>query len=295
LLSGGLPAEPFRRVSRFHVPDLGVGVGFRRPHYAEVLEATAPPGAVRWFEVVSENFMVDGGNPLYVLDRLASKFPVIPHGVALSLGSDGDPEHLDRLMGLLRRLDPPWFSDHLCFTGVPGHRVHDLLPVPYTPAMRDHLVGRIQAVQDCAGVPFAIENVSSYLTYRESVMPEWAFLAEVAERADCAILLDVNNVYVSAMNHGFDPMAYLDAIPADRVVQIHLAGHSVKEKYRLDTHDGPVDDAVWALYAAAIQRIGPVSTLIEWDDNIPEFARLEQEAAAASRVRDRAGVAAHGA
>ena len=239
--------------------------------------------------------MVDGGNPLYVLDRLLERFPVIPHGVALSLGSDSDPEHLDRLLGLLRRVNPPWFSDHLCFTGVPGHRVHDLLPVPYTPDMRDHLVSRIQAIQDRAGIPFAIENVSSYASYRASVMPEWAFLAEVAERADCAILLDVNNVYVSSVNHGFDPMDYLDAVPPDRVVQIHLAGHSVKTNYYLDTHDGPVPDPVWALYAAAIRRVGPVSTLIEWDDRIPAFSRLEEEAASARRVRDRAEVAAYGA
>ncbi len=269
-------------VSRFHVPDLGIGVGFRRPHFAEVVEGRP---AMDWFEVIAENFMVDGGSPLYFLDRLRAQYPVVPHGVGLSLGGAHDADHLARLKRLADRLDAPWVSDHLCFTGTADVRVHDLLPLPYTRAMADHVVERVKRVQDTLGRPFAIENASSYLTYKASVMPEWEFLADVVERADCGVLLDVNNVYVSAMNHGFDAHTYLDAVPADRVVQIHLAGHSVKAKYRLDTHDGPVCDEVWALYQRVIHRIGSVSTLIEWDDQLPSFARLQEEAALARRLR----------
>ena len=271
--------------SRFQVPDLGIGVGFRRPHFVEIVEARP---AMDWFEVVSENFMVDGGSPLYFLERLRAAYPVVPHGVAMSLGGEHDADHLARLKVLADRVDAPWVSDHLCFTGADGVRVHDLLPLPYTPAMADHVVDRVKRVQDELGRPFAIENASSYLTYNDSEVPEWDFLADVVERADCALLLDVNNVFVSAMNHGFDPNVYVDAMPADRVVQIHLAGHSVKEKYRLDTHDAPVCDEVWALYQRAIRRTGSVSTLIEWDDHLPTFARLQEEAEHARRLRDEA-------
>lgn len=272
-------------VSRFGVPDLGVGVGFRVPHYREVCEQRP---AMDWFEIVSENFMVDGGSPLHWLERVSDAYTVVPHGVSMSLASEGDPQHLRLLRALADRLDAPWASDHLCFTGTSELRTHDLLPVPYTPAVRDHLVDRIRAVQDALGRPFAVENVSSYLTYKASVMNEWDFLAEVVDRADCGVLLDVNNIFVSAVNHGFDADTYLDAIPADRVVQIHLAGHSVKAGYRLDTHDAPVCDEVWALYARAIRRIGRVSTLIEWDGEIPAFSRLQQEADRARAVRDAA-------
>jgi uncharacterized protein (UPF0276 family) len=272
-------------VSRFSVPDLGVGVGYRVPHYREVVE-TRPD--MDWFEVISENFMVDGGSPLHWLERVSDAYPVVPHGVSLSLGSEGDPEHLRRLRTLVDRLDAPWVSDHLCFTGTDELRTHDLLPVPYTPAVRDHIVDRIKQTIDVLERPFAVENVSSYLTYKASQVPEWDFLAEVVERADCGILLDVNNIFVSAVNHGFDPDDYLERIPTDRVVQIHLAGHSIKEGYRLDTHDAPVCDAVWDLYGKAIERFGSVSTLIEWDGKIPDFERLVQEAARARAVRDAA-------
>lgn len=271
--------------SRFHVPDLGIGVGFRRPHFAQIVEERP---AMDWFELISENFMVDGGSPLYFLERLREGYPVVPHGVSMSLGGAHDAGHLARLKALADRLDAPWVSDHLCFTGTAEIRVHDLLPLPYTRAMADHVVDRVKRVQDVLGRPFAIENASSYLTYKASCMPEWEFLADVVERADCGLLLDVNNVYVSAMNHGFDAAAYIDAIPADRVVQMHLAGHSVKAKYRLDTHDAPVCDEVWALYQRAIRRTGSVSTLIEWDDHIPTFARLQEEAALARKLRDEA-------
>jgi uncharacterized protein (UPF0276 family) len=273
-------------VSRFGVPDLGIGVGFRLPHYREVTENQP---RMDWFEVISENFMVAGGAPRHHLERLRAAYPVIPHGVAMNLGGPVDRDHLERLAALVAEIQPPWVSDHLCWNGTEAIRAHDLLPVPYTPQLRDHLIDRIQRVQERLGRPFAIENVSSYLTYRASAMDEWDFVAEIADKADCAILLDVNNVYVSAMNHGFDPIRYLDAIPADRVVQIHLAGHTVKDEgYRLDTHDSPVCDAVWDLYAHAIGRTGSVSTLIEWDEHIPTFERLTQEADAARKVRDEA-------
>jgi uncharacterized protein len=271
------------RVSRFDVPDLGVGVGFRIPHYREIGEDRPP---MDWFEVISENFMVEGGQPIHWLDRVREAYPVVPHGVAANLGGERDAEHEDKLVALVANLQAPWFSDHLCWTGTAHVRIHDLLPLPYTPEMRDRVVERIKRLQDRTQRPFAVENVSSYLTYRSSRVPEWDFLAEVAERADCALLLDVNNIYVSACNHGFDPEAYIDAVPADRVVQIHLAGHTLKpEGHRLDTHDREVCAEVWSLYRRAIRRIGPVSTLIEWDEHIPSFARLSEEAALARATR----------
>ncbi len=239
-----------------------------------------------WFEVLSENFMVEGGSPLYHLDHLSAHYPVVPHGVSLSLGGDGEPEHLRRLIALCRRVNAPWVSDHLCFVGAGGVQTHDLLPLPRTRAVRDHVVRRIRDVTDAIGIPFAVENPSTYVAHVDDEMPEWAFLAEIAEAADCAILLDVNNIVVSGVNHGFEPMDYLAGIPAERVVQIHLAGHTtLPSGFRIDTHDHPVPDPVWALYAAAIRRIGPVSTLVEWDDNIPTWERLAEEAATARRIR----------
>lgn len=241
-----------------------------------------------WFEVISENFMVGGGSPLYHLDALRAHYPVVNHGVSLSLGGGRDAEHLDRLVALTRRIDPPWLSDHLCWVGDAHRRSFDLLPVPYTPAMRDRIVDRIREVQDRTGKLFALENTSSYLSYRASVVPEQDFLAEVVTRADCALLLDVNNVFVSSVNHGFDPEQFLDGLPLDRVVQVHLAGHKTLPGYRLDTHDRPVCDEVWALYRRLIGVIGRVSTLIEWDDDIPSFARLQEEAARARATRNAA-------
>lgn len=271
-------------VSRFRVPDLGVGVGFRVPHFSHVIEHRP---AMDWFEIISENFMVDGGSPLAHLDQLRSAYPVVPHGVSMSLGGACNEAHLSRLAVLVERLAAPWVSDHLCFTGSAHVNAHDLLPLPHTAEMRDHVVRRIRETQARVGL-FALENVSSYLAYRASDMTEWQFLAEVAEAADCALLLDVNNVFVSSVNHGFDPVAYIDGLPLDRVVQIHLAGHAIREGYRLDTHDHPVCDEVWQLYAYVISRIGGVSTLIEWDDRIPPWDRLAEEAQAARAVRDRA-------
>ena len=272
-------------MSRFAVPDLGVGVGFRVPHYAQVLEQHPAMG---WFEVIAENFMLDGGPPLDNLTRLQAAYPVVPHGVSMSLGDAVDLDHERRLLSLLARLNPPWFSDHACWTGHAGVNTHDLLPLPYTEDVLNHVSDRIKRAQDRSGRLFAVENVSSYLSYRGSTMPEAEFVAALCERADCALLLDVNNVFVSSVNHGFEPEGYINTLPLDRVVQVHLAGHSIRDGFRLDTHDHPVCAEVWALYAALIRTIGPVSTLIEWDDQLPSFERLQAEAEAARAVRDQA-------
>lgn len=267
--------------ARFDLPYLGVGVGFRVPHYGQVVRERPE---MDWFEVISENFMGDGGSPAWHLERLADAYPVVCHGVSANLGGAEDPDHTRRLARLVQQLDPPWVSDHLCWTRADGVASHDLLPLPYVPEIIEHVADRIKALQDRLGRPFAVENLSSYATFKASQMPEWEFLGRVAERADCAILLDVNNVFVSACNHGFDGQRYLDNVPLERVVQVHLAGHSVTPTHRLDTHDHPVCDEVWALYESLLQRRGPVTTLIEWDANIPSFERLQQEAA---QARDR--------
>jgi uncharacterized protein (UPF0276 family) len=274
-------------VSRFQLPDLGIGVGYRVPHYRLVVEEQP---AMDWFEVLSENFMVEGGSPRHFLEQLAARYPLVPHGVSLSLGAAGSKEHQKKLVQLVQQLKAPWFSDHLCWTGTRHFQIHDLLPVPYHPGLLDRMVDRIAAIQDQTGTVFAVENVSAYMRYKDDLSPlsEWEFLAELAERADCGILLDVNNVFVSSQNLGFDPKTYLNALPHDRIVQIHLAGHSVRSHYRLDTHDAPVCEPVWELYKYAIGRIGPVSTLIEWDGNIPPFARLQEEAEIARTLRQQA-------
>jgi len=269
---------------RHRIPDLGVGVGFRIPHYARVLDERPP---MDWFEVISENFMLAGGRPMENLARLQAAYRVVPHGVSLAIGSAEplDEAYLARLRVLVDRLDPPWVSDHLCWGRAPGLHLHDLLPLPYTREVVAHVAGRVKHVQDVLGRPFALENVSSYMGYRASTMPEWEFVAEVAERADCGLLLDCNNVYVSARNHDFSPEIYIDAIPADRVVQMHLAGHTDKGKYVLDTHSDHVRDEVWELYRRAVRRCGAVATLLEWDDDIPSWDVLAEEAAKARVVR----------
>jgi uncharacterized protein len=240
-----------------------------------------------WFEVISENFMVPGGRPLDNLARLRDGYAVVPHGVSLAVGSVEplDEDYLARLRVLVDRLDPPWVSDHLCWGRAPGLHLHDLLPLPYTREAIEHVVERVKRVQGVLERPFALENVSTYMTYRTSTMPEWDFIAEIAERADCGLLLDCNNVYVSARNHGFDPTLHIDAMPADRVVQMHLAGHTDKGSYLLDTHSDHVRDEVWALYRRAIARCGRVATLIEWDDAIPEWDILAAEALQARDMR----------
>jgi len=265
---------------------LGHGVGLRREHFERVLSA---PTRIDWFEVISENFMADGGRPVDVLDRVRAQYPIVLHGVSLSIGS-ADPlnrPYLDRLAALARRTEPAWVSDHLCWAGFGGHYAHDLLPLPYTEEALRHVVARVDQVQEHLGRPIALENVSSYVTFRQSSMPEWEFLAEIARRSGCGILLDVNNIYVSSRNHGFDPRAYVQGIPKEAVWQFHLAGHSDKGKYLLDTHDHPVPDPVWDLYALAVERFGPVSALVEWDDNIPDFERLEAESLRAREVEAR--------
>ena len=261
----------------FELPYLGHGVGLRNKHFPEVLAGRV---RVDWFEAISENFMVRGGRPLRVLDQARALAPVALHGVSLSLGST-DPlreSYLDELVALAARVQPAWISDHLCWGSVGGHYAHDLLPLPYTEEALAHVVERVERIQERFGRQILIENVSSYLTYVQSAMPEWEFLGEVARRSDCGILLDVNNVYVSAMNHGFDPETYLAGVPADRVGQIHLAGHSDHGTHLLDTHDAPVCAEVWSLYRTVIERMGRVSTLVEWDAHIPELPELLAEA-----------------
>ncbi len=264
-------------------PDLGHGVGLRREHFERVLSG---PTQVDWFEVISENFMVKGGRPLHVLERVRRDYPVALHGVSLSIGSIDplDRDYLDRLGELSARVEPAMVSDHLCWTGVGGHNAHDLLPLPYTGEALDHVVARVEAVQEHLGRRIALENVSTYLSFAGSSLSEWEFLSEVATRADCGILLDVNNVYVSAVNHGFDAKGYLRALPPERVWQIHLAGHIDRGSHLLDTHSRRVCDEVWELYRFAMRSIGAVPTLVEWDEEIPDWNTLEAESLRARAV-----------
>jgi len=264
---------------------LGHGLGLRRQHYEHIL---AHRPRVDWFEILSENYMVPGGRPLAMLDRIRADYPMVMHGVSLSIGSSDplDRDYLDALATLAERVEPAWISDHLCWTGVGGRNAHDLLPLPYTEEALAHVAGRILQVQDHLRRRIAIENVSSYLSFRHSTMSEWDFLAAVADRADCGILLDVNNVFVSSFNHDFDALAYLDAVPRERVWQFHLAGHSDRGDYLLDTHDHPVRPEVWALYAEACLRFGRVSTLLERDDHIPELPELLLELEQARTIQE---------
>jgi uncharacterized protein (UPF0276 family) len=279
--------------SKHAIPDLGVGVGFRTPHVVHVLRERPP---MDWFEVISENYFAAGGIQRANLEALRDGYRVVPHGVSLSIGGADalDADYLRRLRDLVRRTGAPWCSDHLCWTGIGGVDTHDLLPMPMTPATLEHVVERVKRVQGELGVPFALENPSTYLEFRESTIPESEFLAQIAERADCGVLLDVNNVFVSAYNHGFDARAYVDAIPADRVVQFHLAGHSDRGAYLLDTHSDHVKDEVWELYRRALRRCGPTSTLVEWDELIPAWEVLAGEAQRARAVREEVLAAAGG-
>jgi uncharacterized protein (UPF0276 family) len=269
-------------------PGLGFGLGLRTQHYQEILDS-AP--SVDWFEALTENYLVPGGKPLYYLEAVRARYPVVLHGVSLSIGSD-DPlnrGYLARLKALADRIEPAWISDHLCWTGLNGRNLHDLLPLPYTEEAVVHVSDRIQTVQDYLGCRLLIENVSSYLTYTDSCMSEWEFLSAIAGRADCLILLDINNIYVSSFNHDFDPRDYLQGVPAERIQQFHIAGHRNHGDYIVDTHDEPVIDPVWQLYAEACRRFGAVSTLIERDDNIPPLDELLEELDHARRIA--AGVA----
>jgi len=268
-------------------PRLGFGLGLRPPHYQDVVEGEP---RVDWWEVISENFLVAGGNPRRVLRQVRERWPVVLHGVSLSIGSVDpvDDDYLGRLAALVAEVDPPIVSDHLCWTSLGGHAGHDLWPLPYTEEALALVVDKVGRVQDRIGRRILLENPSSYVTFTASQIPEAEFLAEVARRADCGILLDVNNVYVSSTNHGWDPIAYLAAIPAGRVGQIHLAGHSDEGTHLLDTHDHPVCDAVWALYGEAYARFGEVATIIERDDHIPPLDELITEL---DRARQIAGPA----
>src|SRR6516225_6400618 len=250
-----MPANRFNGFTEY-----GVGIGLRIPHYNHILEKKP---VVDWFEIISENFMVDGGRPLYVLDQIL--------------------EHLRRLKALVRRTNTPWLSDHLCWGSVDGSYSHDLLPMPYTFEAAKKTAQKIREARDFLEVPVVVENVSSYAEFHASEMTEWEFLNEVVEAADCGILLDVNNIYVSSQNHNFDPYEYVNNVPHERVAQIHIAGHSKYEKYILDTHDHPVIDPVWALYARTIELAGPTPTLLEWDDHIPSFDEVHNEALKAKK------------
>jgi hypothetical protein len=265
------------------LPPLGYGLGLRHQHYKEVL-ATQPK--VDWFEAISENYMDAGGSPRHYLEAVRERYPVVLHGVSLSIGSVDplDRQYLQNLRRLIDDIEPAWVSDHLCWTGVDHTNLHDLLPLPYTEESLAHVSARVAQVQEFLGRRILLENVSSYVSYTVSQMSEWEFLAAVAERADCLILLDINNIYVSACNHGFDPLAYLEGVPPQRVQQFHLAGHSHNGEHLIDTHDHPIIDPVWRLYAEALRRSGPVSTMIERDDNIPPLAELLAELEQARRI-----------
>lgn len=256
--------------------NLGFGLGLRRQHYETILQDQP---ALDWFEILTENYLVPGGKPLHYLDRIRALYPMVMHGVSMSIGSSDalNLDYLQQVKALARRIEPEWISDHLCWTGVDGLNMHDLLPIPYTEEALWHVVERVRRVQDILGRQILLENVSSYFEYTASTMPEWEFVAAVAQESDSLILLDINNIYVSAFNHDFDPHTYLQAMPVARVQQFHLAGHLNLGTHIIDTHDHPVIDPVWALYSDALQRFGPVATMIERDDNIPPLPELLAE------------------
>ncbi len=264
---------------------LGFGLGLRTEHYDAVLQEQP---CVDWFEIISENYLVPGGKPLYYLERVRERYPLVMHGVSLNIGSVSplDFEYLAQLKALAARVQPEWLSDHLCWTGVDGVNLHDLMPLPYTEEALRHIASRVRQVQDFLGCRLLIENVSSYVTYASSTMSEWEFLAALTAEADCDLLLDVNNIYVSSFNHGFDPLEFLAAIPVQRVRQLHLAGHQHQGTHLIDTHDAPIAPAVWELYRAARQRFGDVATMIERDDNIPALSELVAELDIARRLAD---------
>ena len=258
------------------IPRSSFGLGLRTAHYQALLERAQP---LDWLEIISDNYMVAGGKPMAMLDALRERYPMVMHGVALSIGAvtGPDPAYLDRLALLARRVEPAWISDHLCWTGVHGHQLHDLLPLPYTDEALRTVVRNVSRVQERLGRRILLENVSSYLEFEASSCSEWQFIRAVCDEADCDLLLDLNNIHVSAVNHGFDAMAYLRHMPAGRIRQIHLAGHSDHGDHLVDTHDHPVADPVWALYREALSLFGPVPTMIERDDHIPPLAELLAE------------------
>lgn len=270
--------------NRFGYKNLGYGLGLRSPHYDTIIENR--PRNVDFFEIISENFIEAHNGYWEFLDDLRADYPILMHGVSMSIGST-DPlnfEYLHKLKNLADFLEVPWLSDHLCWTGVSGKNSHDLLPVPYSEEALKHIIERVGRVQDFLGRKIVLENPSTYLEFYDSTIPEWEFFATVANESDCGILLDINNVYVNAFNHGYDAVKYIDSIPKDRVVQIHLAGHRSFDTHIIDTHDSFVSEQVWQLYSYAIKRFGEISTMIEWDENIPEFDVLVLELDKAKEV-----------
>ncbi len=265
------------KVRNRFIPSLGIGIGLRPAHYSEIQE-TNP--AIDWFEIISENYMIEGGKPLDHLDWILERYPVVQHGVNLAIGSPDplDWDYLKRLKALTRKTKTPWLSDHLCWGRLPGAHFHDLLPLPYTRQVIDYVVERAKVVQDYLEIPFALENLSSYVAWKEDEMHEWDFYGEIVERADIFMMLDVNNIYVSSRNHNFDPEEYISNVPLERVIQIHLAGHTDKGDYLLDTHDNYVTDEVWKLYSSVYPRTNKASTLLEWDDNFISFEATWKEA-----------------
>lgn len=264
-------------MNRFGAPNLGLGLGLRTVHYTDILQHKPK---VDWFEIISENYMYTEGRPLHYLDLVAEAYPIVMHGVSLSIGSSDpiDFDYLRRLKALRDRVGARWISDHLCWTGVQGRNSHDLLPLPYTEECLAHVIERVRCIQDFLEMPIALENPSTYLEFQGSTLTEWEFISALAEEADCALLLDVNNVFVSAHNHGFEPETYLSRIPYDRVVQFHVAGHSRRGPLLIDTHIGPVSDPVWGLLRQAHARTGGAAVLLEWDAEIPSFDEVHREA-----------------
>lgn len=261
---------------------LGIGLGLRVPHYDHILEKRP---TTDWFEIIAENFMVEGSRASRVLEEIMAQYQVVVHGVGLYPGNAQglNWDHLRKLKALIQRTRTPWFADHLCWGSVDGTHTHDLLPMPYTKEAVKRISENLRVAQDFLEIPIAVENISSYAEFKDNEMTEWEFLNEVVLAADVGVLLDVNNIYVSSVNHGFDPLAYIDAVPAERVAQMHIAGHSRYERFIIDTHDHAVIDPVWALYERAVQRCGPVATLLEWDARIPSFDEVWAEAQKARR------------
>jgi uncharacterized protein len=271
--------------NRWNFPDLGLGIGLRTVHFEHILNNFP---SVDWFEIISENYLDTGGRIMYILDRVAERYPVVLHGVSMSIGSTDplDIEYLQKLKALAERVRAPWVSDHLCWTGVSGIDVHDLLPMPFTEESLRHTAARIRKVSEILERPLVLENQSTYAEFASSTMTEWEFFTNLMEEADCGILFDINNVYVSAYNHGFDPKVYIDSIPSEYVVQYHLAGHTNKGTHIIDTHNDHVIDEVWELYHRACERIGNRATLLEWDDDIPEFDVVHSEVLKAKAYRE---------
>ncbi len=271
-------------MAQHHIPNLGIGIGLRPFHYDDIFRDNPD---IDWFEIISENFMVDGGKPLEILNRILERYPVVQHGVSLAIGSP-DPlnfDYLKKLKELTKITKTPWVSDHLCWGRLAGAHYHDLLPLPYTKEVINYVAERARIVQDFLELPFALENLSSYVGYQSDQMPEWEFYSAVVEKADIYMMLDVNNIYVSSRNHGFDPKKYYENIPMERVLQIHLAGHSDYNDYVLDTHDNYVRDEVWAIYAEVYPRTRGVSTLLEWDDKFISFEKTWEEALKAKQFQ----------